>query len=534
MRINKIFYGIMIAILIAIFGYHFKLNYDYAIKPPSEKWAKEVLIGEGDFKGMPSISTYKEDYVVACSEGKNIKVILIDKLGKVVKDASFNANTEVPQDINIFTDKDNNILLSYFATGQDNGSIKIIKLDEELKQLEESSIDGPINYTKINNQILAGVYENKIDIINFEDKSIKTVETGENTTFASSVEYGDKQVVIYTNIVGDFNYFFIENGLPSEVKMAGTINQLTRVKFTNIMSIIDKDIVTTLIEYRYKSEYTGYKYISFSLETGELIKDGEFPLKNPSNPKGFSYNGEGAGIATPAPFYTKESAGFLISGDRDAAKGRNQTDILEMNIEDGMGVVKDPVSRTKSISINPDYHGDTLVFIDAVKDSHAKLYVTSTREDFKAVNNAIRLDEAFIALIETSEGLIFSIAYVFSYGMIWIIPGLCIVSLLSLIEYRFSYKVRKALFISGYIIAAAIKIFVVRSLSFNKLGFFLPSHFTFEIGVMAMVAISLVCLAYGYINYKKDLEKNVMALSFTAPILIDAALTLSLFVAFFK
>lgn len=534
MRINKIFYGIMIAILIAIFGYHFKLNYDYAIKPPSEKWAKEVLIGEGDFKGVPSISRYKENYVAACNEGKNIKVILIDKLGKVLKDASINANTEAPQDINIFTDKDNNILLSYFVTGKDNGSIKIVKLDGELKQLEESSIDGPINYIKINNQILAGVYENKIDIINFKDKGIKTVETGEDTMFGSSVEYGDKQVVIYTNRDGDFNYFFIENGLPSEVKMAGTLNQFSRVKFTNTMSIIDKDVVTTLIEYVYKSEYTGYKYISFSLETGEMIKNGEFPLKNLSNPKGFSYNGEGAGIATPTPYYTKEGAGFLISGDRDAAKGKNQTDILEMKIENGMGVVKDPVSRTKSISINPDYDGDTLVFIDAIKTDYAKLYVTSTREDFKVVNNASRVDEAFRALIETSEGLVFSGAYVFSYGMIWIIPGVCIVSLLSLIEYRFSYRVRKSLFVFGYIMATIIKIFVVRSLSFNKLGFFLPSYFTFGIGIITMATISLVCLIYGYINYKDNLERNVMALNFSAPIFIDTVLTLFLFVSFFK
>jgi uncharacterized Tic20 family protein len=532
MKVNKIFYAIMVIILLVTFGYHYKLNYNSAIQPPSEKWAKEVLIAEGNIKGFPAITKYKHSNIIAFNEGTNIKVMAIDSVGKVVKQVELTANTELPQNINVFVNKEK-IILSYLVLGSEGGELKIVTLDETLNTLESTLIQGPKSYVKVNDSVLAAVYKEKINIINLDENKIDTVETNGDTALVSNVKYENKDCIIYSNAFGNLNYFFLENGVISETKSGGVFSEYSKVKFRNMISIINKDTVTNLIEYIYNSDFIGYKYIAFSLEDGEVIGRGEFPIKYEGVEKGYVYNGSGISIATPQP-YKGEEGKLLISTSREVAKGKSQTDILEMKIEDKLGVMMDPVSRTKSVSINPAVHEDASVFLDPIKEGYGKLYITSTREEFKEYNNKSRREEAIQALIQDFEGLLFSFAYVITYGMIWIIPSITMFSILSLLEYKFSYRIRKIVFIMAYIMTVILKIFVVRGLSFTRFSTFLPENFTFILGIIAMSIISVVCLLYGYINYKDDLEKNVMALSFSKPVFIDSFLTLALFVGFLK
>lgn len=532
MKINKYFYGVMITIVLVIFGYHYKLNYDVAIQPPSEKWAKEVLIHKGDIKGLPSMTKFKDNYIVAFSDGMNIKFISVDPLGKVLRESSIPVNTEVPQNINAFVNE-GRLVLAYFIPGGDGGELRVAYLDEGLNVLDTTSIQGLRSYIKIDDNTLGAVYKEKIDLISLKENRLTTVNTGEDTFLATVVKYNNKECIVYTNYFGEFSYFFLDNGVPSEIKTGGAMSPSSRVRFSAMTSVINKDIVTNLIEYVYKSDYTGYKYVSFSIETGEVLGSGEFPIKDKFAEKGYIYNGEGVTLATPVP-YRNDKGTFFVSSTRDMPKGKNQTDIIEMPIEGKLGVASDVVSRTKSVSISPAIYEDTVAFVDPIKEGSAKLYITSTREEFKKANNKIRFDEKVQAFIETSEALVFSLAYVITYGMIWIIPSVTLFSLVSLIEYRFSYRVRKLIFIITYIVTAIVKILAVKRSFFKGLQGILPQNFTFLVGASVMATISIVCLVYGYLNYKDDLEKNVMALSYTKPIFIDSFLTLTLFVGFIK
>lgn len=532
MKINKYFYVIMITIILVIFGYHYKLNYDVAIQPPSEKWAKEVLIHKGDIKGLPAMTKFKDNYIVVFSDGMNIKLISVDSLGKVLKESSIPVNTEVPQNINAFVNE-GRLVLAYFIPGGDGGELRVAYLDEGLNVLDTTSIQGLRSYIKIDDNTLGAVYKEKIDLISLKENRLTTVNTGEDTFLASVVKYNNKECIVYTNYFGEFSYFFLDNGVPSEIKTGGAMSPSSRVRFSSMTSVINKDIVTNLIEYVYKSDYTGYKYVSFSIETGEVLGNGEFPIKDKFAEKGYIYNGEGVTLATPVP-YRNDKGTFFVSSTRDMPKGKNQTDIIEMPIEGKLGIASDVVSRTKSVSISPAIYEDTVVFVDPIKEGSAKLYITSTREEFKEANNKIRFDEKVQAFIETSEALVFSLAYVITYGMIWIIPSVTLFSLVSLIEYRFSYRARKLIFIMTYIVTAIVKILAVKRSFFKGLQGILPQNFTFLVGASVMATISIVCLVYGYLNYKDDLEKNVMALSYTKPIFIDSFLTLTLFVGFIK
>lgn len=532
MKINKFFYGAMVIIVLIIFSYHYKLNYHVAIQPPSEKWAKEVLIAEGNIKGFPSITKYKNNYIAAFSEGKDIKVMSVDPLGKVLQENLVSADTEVPQNISIFQSGDK-LILSYLVIGAESGELRIITLDENLKASDNNLIQGLVSYIKIDDNTLAAVYKEKIDLINLKENKVTSVKTGEDTFLASAVKYNGKDCILYTNSSGEFSYFFLDNGVPSDIKTGGAMSPSTRVRFSNMTSVVNNGIVTNLIEYMFKSDYIGYKYVCFSLDTGEVTGNGEFHIKAEFTEKGYTYNGAGITIATPTVYTGKEGT-LLLSSTRDMAKGKNQTDIMEMQVQEKLGANSEVVSRTKAVSINPAIHEDTLVFLDIVKEGEAKIYMTSTREDFKEANNKSRFDEKVEAFIETGEALVFSLAYVITYGMIWIIPSISLFSLLSLIEYRFSYKVRKIIFISTYVVTSIVKILAVKITFFKNLQGALPANFTFPVGAAAMIIISLICLVYGYLNYKDDLEKNVMALSYTKPIFIDSFLTLALFVGFIK
>lgn len=532
MKINKIFYGVMVILLLIIFGYHYKLNYNNELLPPSEKWAKEVLIAEGDIKGFSSITKYKGNYLVAFNEGENIKILSIDSVGKVLKQGTISLKGEIPHEMHIFVNQDI-IYLTYLLSGKEGEDLKITTLEESLNIRENKEINEIKDYVIVNDNTLGVLYKEKIDLINLQENKVTTVKTGDDNFQLSVVKYENKDCIIFSNTLGDLNYFYFENGVVSDIKLGGALSQYSKVRFRDLISIVDKDVVTNLIEYIFKSDYIGYKYITFSLKTGEVIGTGEFPIKYEFADKGYIYNGSGISIGTPAP-YKEQPGTMLISTSRDVAKGKSQTDIVEMKIEDKLGVMMEPVSRTKAVSINPSVYEDTLVFLDPLKEGYGKLYITSSRADFKEYNNKSRVDEKISALIQDFEGLLFTLAYVVTYGMIWIIPALSMFSLLSLMEYKYSYKIRKLTFIIAYIISTIIKIFVVKSLSFTKFKVLIPAHFTFGIGVLAMSIISIVCLLYGYINYKDDLEKNVMALSFSKPIFIDSFLTLALFVGFLK
>lgn len=533
MKINKYFYIVMITIVLVIFGYHYKLNYNVAIQPPSEKWAKEVLIHKGDIKGFPSITKFKDDYIVAFSEGMSITLMSIDHLGKILKESSIPVNTEVPQNINIFVSEEGKLVLSYISGGGDSGELKVSYVDEGLNVLDTTSIQGLRSYMKIDDNTLGAVYKEKIELISLKENKVTTVNTGEDTFLASAVKYNDRDCIIYTNSNGEFKYFFIDNGTPSEIKVGGEMSPSSKVFFSTMTSIINKDMVTNLIEYTFKSEYVGYKYLCFSIDSGESLGSGEFHIKSDFAEKGYVYNGEGITIATPVRYKSNQQT-LLISSTRDMPKGKNQTDIMEMSVDGNLGIHSEVVSRTKAVSINPAIYEDTVVFIDPIKDGSAKMYITSTREDFKEVNNKPRFDEKVQVFVETSESLLFSLAYVITNGMTWIIPSVTLFSLLSLIEYRFSYGIRKAIFILTYIVTAIVKILAVKGFFFKKLQGTLPVNFTFLVGASVMAAISIVCLIYGYLNYKDDLEKNVLALSYTKPIFIDSFLTLALFVGFIK
>jgi hypothetical protein len=175
-----------------------------------------------------------------------------------------------------------------------------------------------------------------------------------------------------------------------------------------------------------------------------------------------------------------------------------------------------------------------VVFCDSVKEGKTKLYMTSTREDFKKANNGPRSNEYIQAAVDLFQSFIFSFVYMLSYGAVWIIPSLCIVSLITLINYKLRNNQRKFTFIFAYFLSFLVKAFFIYFIIYSRFKAFLPSYMTLEAGIGAILLISVVCCLYAFKGYTSDMEKSAMPVSFSPAFLIDSWITLFLFVPFLR
>lgn len=535
------FYAIVGVIIIAIFCFHYSLNYKEAIKPPSEKWSKEVFLSQGNITEFPDIIEYKGNYVVAYQDGDIINVMLIDKLGKKIRESQFAASDSEPKDIDIITDN-KNIYINFLLTGSDKSTIEILKLDDDLNLIDKTNIKNVINKTKISENIVAVFYDGYIEIKDYLINKVSRVNIGGNIKLPVSAKYKNKYLLGYMMGLDEFYYIWIEDGKITEPKLGGNLIEISKVKFRNATMAIDEENVYVLIEYIFEGKQFGFNLLNFPINGEKGSSYGPFGVKieTDKNKINSDYDVDIGTVAT----YGEEPGTFLVSTSRTAEKLKSQTDIVKMKISKEKkdmsdeilyrGDFKEPLSRSKKVSINPVNYKDAVIFIDSIEKGKAKLYIASKDPEFISENSGNRKEEAINAFIQTLEGMFFGVVYIVSMGLIWIIPSMAIVSLVALIEYKLSKRLRKIMYFLSYGIIFTIKFYFINKVFHINSIILLPSYYNNAIGFLCMFGISLTCALYGYDKYKKDLEYNVIALRIPFVLIIDSILTLMLYIGFIK
>jgi hypothetical protein len=506
---------------IAISIFQFSLNYKKRIKPPSTTWSKEVLISSGNINTSPNILKFNESYLVAHNDLGSIKLLSVDNLGIKNKEKTFSVGTGLPTGIEIFTDN-KFIYLSWFISDGNTSSLSTVKLDSTLNLIEENKNSNVIERVKLDDHVMAMSYEDRIEILDLKSKKTTTVKTEFGAAYMSGTKLNDEYIVSYMEGSQGVNYFRVKNGLASDIKLAGKIVEWTRIRYMSSVLSTDGKNAYMLLEYKYLSEFTGQKLLTFSLSKEDYmvtdyvdkINDGPF------------YN--------PISFKSNTAAKFLISAGRVYEKKSIYTDILEVTIDGKTSSHLVPLSRSRQASMYPAVYNDTAVFCDYANEGKLNVYMVSSREDFKNANNSRRVSEAVLAFNDTLESLVFSIVYLVVYGSLWILPSICIASIASIFEYKLPDKKRKFLLLFVYSIIILIKGYFVHSISFEKYASFLPQFITFPIGASLITMISIPCFLYAYKKYTEDLQHNVVALSVSLPLIIDSLLTLYVFVPFIK
>jgi len=535
------FYTIVGVIIIAIFCFHYSLNYKEVIKPPSEKWGKEVFLSQGNITEFPDIIEYKGNYVIAHQDGDIINVMLIDKLGRKIREAQFISSDREPRDIDIITDN-KNIYINFLLTGIDKNTVEVLKLDDDLNLIDKGITKNVINKVKVSENIVAVFYDGYIEIKDYLTNKVSRVNIGDNIKLPVSAQYKNKYLLGYMMGLDEFYYIWIEDGKVTEPKLGGNLIEISKVKFRNATMAIDEENVYVLIEYIFQGKEFGFNLLNFPINGEKNSSYGPFGVTIGTDKDKINSDYE-VDIGTVAT-YGEEPGTFLVSTSRTAEKLKSQTDIVKMKISKEKkdisgealyrGDFKEPLSRSKKVSINPVNYKDAVIFIDSIEKGKAKLYITSKDPEFINENSGNRKEEAINAFIQTLEGMFFGVVYIVSMGLIWIIPGMAIVSLVALIEYKLSKRLRKIMYFVVYGIIFTIKFYFINKAFHISRVNFLPSYYNSAVGFLCMFIISLLCALYGYGKYKKDLEYNVIALRIPSALIVDSIVTLMLYVSFIK
>ncbi|MBZ9689741.1 hypothetical protein G9F72_026055 [Clostridium estertheticum] len=518
---KKVFIIIFSFIFIAISIFQYSLNYKKRIKPPSSTWSKEVLISSGNITTAPNILKFNGNFLVAHNDNNTIKLLCLDTLGIKKSTKTFSAKTNLPTSIEIFTD-DVFIYLSWFKSNGSAKSLNTLKLDKNLNLIEEYEDKLASERIKLDDHVMAVAYEDTIRIMDLKSKKNTIIKTCYNPSYIAGTKHNDKYIISYMQATQGVNYFYVKDGLASDIKLAGTIVEWSRVRYTSSALSTNGEKAYILLEYVYSSTFIGQKLLTFSLNKEEYTVTDYTEIVN-ENP---FYNA--------TSFKSNTAAKFLISGGRSYEKKELYTDILEITVNGKLVSNIIPLSRSKNTSMYPAVYNDTVIFCDFINSSKLNVYMVSSREDFKKAYNFNRKSEAIRALNDTFESFMFSIVYILAFGSLWIVPSLCIASIASLVEYKLTDKKRKLLFVFIYFLITLIKCYFIYNISFKKYTFFLPEFMTIPLGFAITLMISIPCCIYAYKKYAQNLQDNVVALSISLPLIIDSLLTLYIFVPFIK
>jgi hypothetical protein len=521
---KKVLISVFILIFTGITCLQYSENLKLRREPPSDKWAKEVLLSSGNIIDYPQVIKYNDRYIVVYTDGTKINILAIDNLGKKLNEKSFPAEGDMAMNIHAVTDS-KDINLSWTVNGKEFKSMYSLILDNEFNIKDKTIIDNVEDLKQAGNSLLIIGYKDKINLIDFKAKKSSDIEAPSNSLICST-KSGERYVVAFLNRDNNFCYSLVQDGAASEPKEVGVLKGTTRVSYYNAAISIDGDKGYIFAEYTYQGMFGGSKVMEFALD-GSSYKVRETADKE----RVISVFNT---VSFTAADENKKGVKFMAGGFRPLGKKESYDDVLELEVNDGIIANSIPMSRTRALSGFPSGYEDTVVFCDVVNYDYSNLYMTSYREDFKAANNTIRGNEYVLAFLDTIQGILFTFVYLVVFGALWIIPSFCSVSLISLLEYKFNEEKRKVIFIISYLISVIFKIFFIYTIIFKRFRYFLPDYLTPLIGIGTAVAISIVCCTYCYRKYIWDLQKNTIASNFSSMFILDSWFTLFLFIPFIK
>ncbi|GLC32042.1 hypothetical protein [Clostridium omnivorum] len=510
--------SISLILFILIFGVHFYFNFKTRIEPPSNEWSKEALLAEGSIQCSPKLIKFKDNYIVVYSDGKNIKVLKVNTIGIKTEEKSIPIKDGTIKDIHLFTNDNDLFMVSEIIDGKTK-KVLFLKGNDTFEFKEAETIPNVSDVVQIDKYAMALSQNNKIEFINFKENQ-KCFKDVAKERFLMGSKNKDGYILCYLVDTGEFDYVTIKDGKISDPKLGGYTSEMTRINFLRTTMIVNDNIANVLIEYKFRDEYAGARLLTFSLNT-KKYDNSEFKL-----------NGEQRIISNIEQFSKGSENSILATASRTIGNKKVFEDIVKFDTKNGAFVNATPLSRSKEISLYANGSEDTAIFCDIIGKDNLKLYMVSTREDFKKANSTIRKDEIKLAIEDTFQSLIYSVGYIIIYGMFWILPSLFIAVILTVLEYRLNKKMRQNAFILLCIAATLIKWYFIHKISYVRYGMLLPQLLNPYVGLGICVLISFAFFMPAYFKYKKEEGYRVIMLPFSVALILESFLTVMFFGSF--
>jgi hypothetical protein len=541
------------AIFVLISGFQYYQHYLFRIQPPSEEWAKGIVISKGAVKNSPRIISFDGDYLVAHDDGENIKVIKIDKLGKKIEEKTIPGEDSYIKNINLITDG-KYIYLNWMIFKNSVDNVINIKLDEKLNILGRWEIKDVGEAIQVGENAMVIAYNNKIDFVDYITQKSTSVVAKNPSKFAAT-KTSDGYLITYyqpnffwgtLNSYGFWN-FRVKNGIASKPSIVHlrTIDGRESVLGTALACddkyaylIIDRTVGKPGAPAQYgqsllvKFPWDGSgEFIPRFDKFGDItnldeIKSEEKILKILTKDE-FTYN--------PIGVSSGNEARFLSGYTREYGKSERQFDIMDFSLKDGKTVKSTFIDKTREGTTMPWVSGDMVVYCNQTSSGKYDICITSSREDFKQANNGPRPSEVKLAILDIIMDLANSLFGLFTIGLRWIIPSLVLISLYSLFSYKMSIKVKRNIFLIISMVSSVLKLLSAKSIFYSGYITFPGILNSTRAGLLICMLLSILSYGYGYLKYNNAYNKNPGAMPimyFTSAIIIDSILTQYIYAPF--
>ncbi|WP_035288081.1 hypothetical protein [Clostridium sp. KNHs214] len=518
---KKWFISIIICVAVLIIALQYKLNIKINNQPPSPQWAKGKYLTNVSSITDPKILKSGKDYIVAIDNEKEIKVLKIDYLGKVLKKSNFKLDAEKIRNINLGRLKNGHYYIEALAM---YGLNFTYELDENFKVIQSKKMSGVTEASQADESIFVRAGEDYLEILNLSTGRIDKIKA-ESPINIGAAKYKDKYIITYMNnkeAVKEQSYFYYKDGKLSESKKLFQMPTFMFYSNPKVSMAHDGRYMHFMtISYNKKGEV--YKKYTFDLEKpkieedlhGKIVEFPEFKSINRFKPEGY-YDGK---------------ARFFIEGLRDFGTKKEYEDMGEFTVKG------DEISPTTMItkSYDTDTYNCAIDDIIIYSEFSSKgnglydVYMTSQNNEFKALNNNLTKTEKSIAIQDTFQGVAYIVIYILLLGTRWIIPALVFMGIFTLVQYRINPKLYGVIFAVGLTLTAAIKTFVIYRVSYGRFKYYLPSGISFPwVGILFNLIISFMCYFYALKVYKEDIDALPSLHSLPA-VVLDSVLTLLIF-----
>lgn len=529
---KHIFPFLLCLIFIAAAGIQFYENYLFRIQPPSKEWSKEVVVSRGKVKNTPKIIKYRDMYLVAHDDNDSIKIIMLDKLGKIVNEKVFPGGDIFLSDLNLLTDG-SSIFINWIYSKGNNKNLVNLKLDKDFNQLDKWEIEDVRESHQISNNLMAISYPGKIEVLDVNKQSSTSIQINYSSKFASTKTKSGYLIVFYD--LQNFKYITYNDDKLSGPELIMFRPFSTREMVITTAVACDDKNGYIFIDKRVKNTYGAASFITFPLE---VDKNKERKLEGYGN---FYYD-PGVGYErdlrisrftdftyNPVSVSSGEKARLLVGAAREYGKSQRQFDIMDFTFKDGMLIDNTFIDKTREGTTMPWIDEDTVVFLNQTSFGQYNVCIASQSQEFKNANNGVRLSEIKLVLLDILTSIANSIVGLFTVGIRWILPVMILVSIATIFGYKLSLRNKKIIYWVIGAIAVLLKVIFAKNLFYGKYIGRMPGYLSsVSIGIIIFFVIGAISYGFGYIKYIKTMEKDpdiLLLFKFILPLMLDSILT---------
>ncbi|WP_138202814.1 hypothetical protein [Haloimpatiens lingqiaonensis] len=520
-KVRRIFLLVTVVLAVAILAVQYKINYDINKEPPSQKWGKGKFLGQYKVNSYPKIQIEGDKYLLAIGDKSKVRVIKIDNMGNKVGEKEIPVKDEIINNVTFLKAKGDNYFLSWDSRKLEANEEGYVILDKDLNKVKDGKISGVNQTVQLDDSTLIRAYDGWIEVEDLLTGDRQKSNIAKSDFISGAKISKDNYLIMSVTKDGMIKYCTSKGGNLGEPKVAASLNLSTGQAILNTTVGIDNKYAYLILHKKTKFGFEAEKY-NFPLEDMAKYSRGKMELPGIDEVRDVTYVSTENGTAK-----------FLAGVSRYFGIKKQYEDIAEFYIKENKITMGDFVSKSRNVSSYGSSKGDVAVYCDYMpKNEDYKVYVTSLKDAFKNENNGLKREEKDIAFQDTLQGFVYSFVYIIVLGIKWILPALMLIGLISFLEYKFSKKTKKLLYIGTAIITFLIKYEAIYSTNYKKYAYYLPEKFSsVTLGFFICLILSVTFYSFGYLSYKDDLDAMPVA-KFIPYLLLDSIFTLMVFAPF--